>query len=181
MSLKSTTDRYGAMAISIHWLSAILILVLIATGLRTAGTLDPQTKLTLLRVHVPIAIAVLCLTALRIVWWWRFDRKPHPIPGMPAWQERIASVSHGLFYVLILGMAGSGIAMMVLSGALPVIFGGDSAALPDFSRLLPHVTHDIGGKVFIALLVLHIGAALYHHLVRRDGIFRRMGLTRQIP
>jgi len=76
MGLKSTFDRYGSMAISIHWLSAILVLVLIVLGFRAAGTVDPVAKAALLRLHLPIGIAVLVLTALRIVWWWRFDRSP---------------------------------------------------------------------------------------------------------
>ena len=94
MGLKSTIDRYGSMAVSLHWLSAILVLVLIVLGFRAAGTVDPAAKAALLRLHLPIGIAVLVLTALRIVWWWRFDRKPDPIAGSPHWQERAAQAVH---------------------------------------------------------------------------------------
>ncbi len=84
MGLKSTIDRYGSMAVSIHWLSAILVLVLIVLGFRAAGTVDPVAKAAFLRLHLPIGIAVLALTVLRIVWWWRFDRKPDPTSGSHA-------------------------------------------------------------------------------------------------
>lgn len=166
------------MAVSIHWLSAILVLVLIVLGFRAAGTVDPAAKAALLRLHLPIGIAVLALTVLRIVWWWRFDRKPDPIAGSPHWQERAAQAVHILFYVVLLGMIASGISMMVLSGASPVIFGGQGAALPDFSKYLPRVPHGIGAWLLIALVVLHAGAALYHQFGRRDGLLRRMWFGR---
>lgn len=103
MALKSTTDRYGLVALAIHWITVILILILIlmliGLGFRAAGMVDPATKATLLQWHVPIAIAVLVLTAIRVVWWSRFDRKPEPVAGSPRWQERTAHAVHGLLYV----------------------------------------------------------------------------------
>ncbi|MFS8055944.1 cytochrome b/b6 domain-containing protein [Rhizobium sp. BR 317] len=76
--LKSRVDRYGTVAVSIHWVSAILILVLLGTGFRAANVIDATSKAGILRLHIPIAIAVLLLTLVRIAWWWRFDRKPLP-------------------------------------------------------------------------------------------------------
>ena len=67
MALKSTPDHYGTMAASIHWLSAVLILILIGSGFRTASTVDPAAKAAILRVHVPIALGVLTQMLLRIV------------------------------------------------------------------------------------------------------------------
>jgi cytochrome b561 len=58
MALKSTADHYGTMAVSIHWLSAVLILILIGSGFRAASTVDPAAKAAILRVHVPIALGV---------------------------------------------------------------------------------------------------------------------------
>ena len=81
---------------------------------------------------------------------------------------------HVLFYVVILGMIASGIGMIALSGAAPLIFGGESAQLPDFWKYPPRLPHAIGARVLVALLVLHVGAALYHHFVRRDGLLWRM-------
>ena len=83
MALKSTSDQYGTVAVSIHWVSAVLVLILIGSGFRAANTTDLAAKTTILRVHVPIAIGVLALMLLRIVWWWGFDRKPGPVAGIP--------------------------------------------------------------------------------------------------
>jgi cytochrome b561 len=177
MGLKSTAGRYGAIVVSIHWLSALLIVILIASGFRAANTVDPAAKAAILRVHVPIAIAVLALTIVRIGWWWGFDRKPNPVAGTPRWQELTAQVVHVLFYIIILGMIASGIGMMALSGAAPMIFGGEGA-LPDFWKYPPRLPHGIGARALFALLVLHAGAALYHHFVRRDGLLWRMWFMR---
>ncbi len=80
---------------------------------------------------------------------------------------------HLLFYVVILGMIASGIGIMVLSGAGSIIFG-QGGVLPDFWKFAPRVPHGIGARLLFALLVLHVGAALYHHVVLRDGLLWRM-------
>jgi cytochrome b561 len=51
---------------------------------------------------------------------------------------------------------------------------GKSAPLPDFWKYRPRTPHGIGARLLLALIVLHTGAALYHHFVRRDGLLRRM-------
>lgn len=174
MALKSSADRYGAVAVTIHWVTAILIVALLGSGFRAAATTDPLVKAEILRFHISIAIAVLALTTFRIVWWWRFDHKPSPVSGSVLWQERVAQAVHVLFYVVILGMTASGIGMLALSGAAPTIFGGVSVSLPDFWKYPPRIPHGIGARLLLALLAVHLGAALYHHFIRRDGLFWRM-------
>ena len=178
MALKSAPDRYGAVAVTIHWVSVVLILILIGSGFRAAGAVDPAAKAAFLRLHIPIAIAVLTLTVFRIVWWAGFDRKPGPVPGSPRWQERGAQVVHILFYIVILVMIASGAGLMALSGAAPLIFGGGAPSLPDFWKYPPRQGHAIGARLLLALLALHVGAALYHHFVRRNGLIWRMWFAR---
>ncbi len=177
MGLKSTERQYGAVVVVIHWTTVILVLALIALGLSAAKTIDPVAKAAFLRVHVPIGIAVFVVTAFRIVWWWLIDRRPNPVGGSPRWQERTAQIVHYSFYVVILAMVGSGVGMLAMSGAAATIFGA-SGVLPDFSQYPPRIVHGIGAALLIALIVLHVGAALYHQFVVRDGLIRRMWITR---
>ena len=79
--LRSRPDRYGTIAVSIHWLSAVLIVALLGSGFRAANAVDAAAKAGALRFHIPTAIIVVLLTTLRIVWWWHFDRKPLPVQG----------------------------------------------------------------------------------------------------
>ena len=87
MSAKSSSDRYGAVAVTIHWVSAVLILVLIGSGFRAGGMEDAAAKAAILRVHVPIGVTILLLTLARIGWWLFADNKPASVP-MPKWQDR---------------------------------------------------------------------------------------------
>ena len=173
MSAKSTEDRYGTVAVAIHWLSVILILFLIGTGFRAGGLEDAAAKAAILKVHVPIGIAIGALTLARLLWWLFADRKPASIP-MPRWQDIASRAVHFLFYVVILGMVASGMGMMILSGAAPILFGDAASALPDFRDYPPRLPHGIGARAILALLVIHAGAALYHHFFKRDGLLRRM-------
>lgn len=174
MALKSSSTRYGSVAIAIHWLTALLIVALFATGLLAAAQMDPAAKVALLRAHVPLGVGALLLTLLRIIWWLVADRRPALPAGQPDWQKFMAKAVHFALYLIVLESAGSGIATIVLSDALPAIIG--NGALPDFNTVLPRAVHGVGSRVMLALLAMHIGAALYHQFIRRDGLMGRMGL-----
>lgn len=178
MALKSTQDRYGTVAITIHWAAAALIVALLITGFRVSGAADPAAKAVFLRFHAAMGVAILVLTLARIAWWWFADRKPLPVADQPRLMHRAATSVHVLFYIVIIGLAASGIGMMVLSGAGPIVFGGASGALPDFWNYPPRVPHGIGVRVLIALLILHVAGALYHHFIRGDRLLARMGIGR---
>lgn len=176
MALKSSSDRYGTVAITIHWVTAAAIVALIVTGLMAAEQADPAAKLALLQAHLPLGTGVLALTLLRIVWWAVADKHPASVTGQSRGQELLAKLVHGGLYVIVLLMAASGIATIALSGALPAILQG--TALPDFSTVGPRLVHDIGGKVTLLLFAGHVAAALWHQVIRRDRIMARMGVGR---
>jgi cytochrome b561 len=178
MAVRSTEGRYGAVAITIHWIAAALIVALLITGFRVSGAADPAAKAALLRFHAAMGIAILVLTLARIAWWRFADDKPLPVAGQPALLHRAASAVHVLFYVVIIGLAASGIGMMVLSGAGAIVFGGAAGKLPDFWSYPPRIPHGIGARLLIALFVLHVGGALYHHFIRRDRLLARIGIGR---
>jgi cytochrome b561 len=175
---KSSSERYGRIAIAIHWISALLIIGLMGAGFRAAGLIDPVAKASVLRIHAPIGIAVLVLTLARLGWWLVADRKPNDPPAVPRLQALAAKAVHGLLYVAILGLAGSGIGLLALSGAGDVIFGNAPGPLPDFWNYAPRYGHAAMAWLMGLLLLLHIGAALYHQLVRKDRLFARMGVGR---
>jgi cytochrome b561 len=170
---KSTTDRYGTIAVTMHWLTAIVLLVALVSGFRAGNAVEPLAKAALLRVHIPAAIMVLLLTVCRIAWWSLFDKKPLPAKGAPSWQERLARVVHLVLYVVILGMIASGFGMIALSGAVQAIFGAGTE-LPDFHLFSPRLPHGLGANLLLALLFTHVGAALFHQFIRSDGLLWRM-------
>lgn len=172
MSIKSTSTRYGGVAIAIHWSSAVAVVLAFAAGLVMANS-DPIPP-TLLIAHIVLGLSVFALTLLRIVWWLVADKRP-PLPSnQPRLQQLAAKTVHALLYVILILMATSGITTVALSGAIPGIFSG--AAVPDFSELISRVAHGVMSKLLLALLAAHIGAALYHQFVRRDRLLARMGI-----
>ena len=178
MTRKSSSTAYGTVAVSLHWLTVLLIIALLGSGMLADETSDPAAKARILTAHAPMGIAVLLLTLARIVWWWRFDTHPEPLAGDPAWQIKAAKAVHGLLYLAILVMAASGIGLFVLSGAGDIIFGGAPGPLPDFGDFAPRLPHGIVAKLLLALFVLHAAAALFHHFVKRDDTLRRMWFGR---
>jgi cytochrome b561 len=176
MTLKSSQQRYGAVPIAIHWLSAIAILVMLGTGLTAANTTDEAAKTGILTVHVSVGIGVAVLTLLRLVWWLAVDRRPQRHTGIARWQATLSHLVHIALYAVIVLMVASGIALALLSGLVPALFTGGLAVLPDFRDYPPFFAHWAGGWAMIALVGLHVAAALYHQFWRRDRLMARMGL-----
>ncbi|HEY8576483.1 MAG TPA: cytochrome b [Devosia sp.] len=178
MPLRSSAQKYGSVAIAIHWLTALAIVLMLASGLNAANMPDGAQKLGLLRFHAITGMLVGVLTLLRILWWLVFDKHPGNPPGMPAPQLWAARLVHLGLYVVILVMVSSGFATVILTGANLQLFGNAPLPLPDFSLAPPFTVHGIIARLLIALLVVHIGAALWHQFVRGDRLLARMGLGR---
>lgn len=176
MTVKSTRERYGSVAITIHWASAAAVILAFAAGFSAANIVPPERAAAVLLAHICLGLIVFVLTLLRIVWWLVADRHPAPPADQPAWQRRAATSVHVLLYVMLVLMATSGITTLILSGALPTILAG--GPVPDFSGLIPRIAHGIMSRVLLLLFVVHVGAAIYHQAIRRDRLLARMGVGR---
>ena len=172
MPMKSTQQRYGGIAIGLHWASAILILGMLPLGflMQNAGAGD---RLLWYRVHGMVGFAVLLLTMARLAWK-LFDVKPAPTPGLTGVHLRGMELVHVFLYLVLLVLVGSGIALNIQSGLLDVLRG----AANDF----PHLTdfgsrraHGVLARIYIALLVAHIGGVAVHQF-RHGHAFARMGI-----
>ena len=174
MTTKSTSTRYGSVAITIHWASALAVVLAFAAGFVVANVAPPAQQGPILIAHITLGSIVLVLTLLRIVWWLVADDRPPPPAGEPRWRQLAATSVHFALYAILLLLATSGITTVILSGAIPTILGG--GAVPDFSGLIPRVAHGVLGKLLLVLFVAHVGAGLYHQFVRRDHLLARMGV-----
>jgi cytochrome b561 len=174
MSLKSTPDKYGRVAVAIHWSSATAVILTWIAGFVVAEIAPPAQQAPILLAHIALGLIVFALTLLRIMWWAVADRHPGAPAGQPLWQVRTAQLVHLGLYVLLVLMASSGITTLILSGAVPVILSG--GPVPDFSALVPRIAHGLMSRILLALFVLHVGAALWHQVVKRDRLLARMGV-----
>lgn len=174
MDLRGDATRYGAAAAVLHWGTAAAVLVLLPAGFLAARSPDPALSATLLRLHAPLGILVLASTVGRLAWW-RFDRRPEPVPG-PRWQAVAARATHLLLYGVLVSMGLSGVGLMLASGVGPLLFGGEAAPLPRFADFGPMAPHALGAVALLILSTLHVGAALFHRFHRRDGLLSRMAV-----
>jgi cytochrome b561 len=173
--------RYHKLLVTLHWLLAILIVAALALGffgLVATPNADPS-KIDLLLVHMEGGMLILALMVARFivrVWTLRPEeaRTGHPL------LDRIAPVVHYGFYVVVLMMVGSGYTTAILAGLPAIVFGGSGEALPPSFAIYPSwVAHVYLALLLLGLIVLHVLAALYHHFVRKDGLFRRMLFARR--
>ena len=177
MSPKGDANRYGMLAATLHWVSALAILTTIPLGFSAAHASDPARAAALLRLHLPLGLTILGLTLVRAVWWLA-DSHPAAPADQPMWQHRLARGSHLLLYGLIVLLCGSGIGVVALSHAAPAILSGGPAGLPDLQALPPMKVHAASAFVLISLLILHLSAVAYHQFWRRDRPLARMRVGR---
>ena len=172
MTMKSTSDRYGAVALALHWTSAALILSVIPLGFAMQSAPE-SLRLGLYRAHVLAGGLAGLLTLIRLFWWLALDRKPQA--GHPRLQRLAARAVHAGLYGAVLVLAFSGIAILLASGLGAVLASGDLSLMPaDLASLPPRLAHGLMARLLVGLLILHLLGALYHHWIRRDGTLKRM-------
>lgn len=172
----SAVVRFSVFARILHWLMAVMILGMLFVGVFMAATEGPAYNM-LLSLHRPTGILILVLALIRLGN--RLLVPPPPLPdSLPAMQRMAAIGSHVLLYGLMIAMPLVGWGMLS-AGAYPVVFW-DSIHLPPILphnpalfALLRHL-HTWLGLTLFGVIVIHLGAALLHALILRDGVFPAM-------
>ena len=128
--------------------------------------------------HVSLGIAILALTVVRLAW--RMVNPPPAYPAGMAWWEKLAAkITHLLFYVLLI--------VIPISGWLAIpefledehirenlsIFGLPLPIAPNVDLSMDEV-HELASNLTIALLLMHVLAALKHHFINRDDVLLRI-------
>jgi len=179
----SSPARYGSVAIALHWLMAFLILGAIVLGLYMVELeLSPQ-KLKLYSWHKWLGVTIFLLAVIRALW--RLTHRAPPLPPqMPTWQHALAHATHLAIYVLLFAIPLSGWLMSSAFGFQVIYFG--VLPIPDLLAKNKELAeqlkelHEILNISLWVLLLLHVAAALKHHLVDRDTVLHRMlPLTRK--
>ncbi|MGU3392278.1 cytochrome b [Sphingomonas sp. M1A8_2b] len=175
MAAQYRSDRYSTVAIWFHWTIALLVILNLAVGLLHESV--PALR-AWMGAHQALGITILALTAARVAW--RLAHRPPPLPARtPAWERGLAHTTHAALYLLMIAMPLTGW-MMVSNPAKPhpIAWFGlfDIPQLPVSGAVASfgHNAHGLLGWLMLALVVLHIGAALRHHLLLRDTVLARM-------
>jgi cytochrome b561 len=169
-------QRFTAIQRLLHWLMAVCILAMLFIGVGMVSTIMAK-YLTLVAIHKPLGIAILVLALIRLAVRLRYGTPPLPA-DLPEPIKLAAHLSHYALYALMIAMPLLGWGMLSAAAYPVVLFGGVHlpAILPQSDSLhtLLWNAHFYLAFVFFALILLHIAAALFHALVRRDGVFQAM-------
>ncbi|MDN3987499.1 cytochrome b [Zwartia vadi] len=175
-------QTYSMTARALHWLTAILIVALIALGVwmteRAAANLWDALTNTLYGWHKLIGFIVLWLTALRIIVKIRSTKPSYPASVSPT-VIKLAAAGHGALYLLLLIVPLLGWAGVTAFPALITIGGYHLPAMPGIPKdqALAKQIFEIHGNLAMVLAILalgHIAAALHHLVIKKDGVFQRM-------
>jgi len=168
--------RFTGLQRLLHWLMAICIIAMLFIGVGMVSTIAPN-YVALVATHKTLGIAILILVVLRIIVRLRSGTPPLP-RDLPEPMRLAAKLSHYALYASMVAMPLLGWGM-VSAGGFPVTLLWDiqlPAIAPHSATLftLLHTAHVTLAFAFFALILLHIAAALFHALVRKDGVFESM-------
>jgi cytochrome b561 len=168
---------YSGIAKLLHWLVAICVLTTIPIAFWMNNASPGPLQDNLFNLHKSIGVLILALMILRIVY--RLSHgAPAADPSIKPWQRVVSSTVHTLLYVLLLAMPIVGYTANSAYGASTPFFGlfdlppivGKNEALSE--QLFKY--HRWTGWAVAVLAAMHIGAALQHHFIHRDGVLQRM-------
>jgi cytochrome b561 len=170
---------YGEVAIVLHWLLAVLIVAAFFLGLSMVDLPFSPRRFRFFNWHKWLGVAVLALSAARLLWRAAGHPPPAAPAGMPAWQLTAFRATHVVFYALFFAVPLLGWAYTSAVG-VPVVFLG-WLPLPDFvprdkalgDEVLKPL-HQITSYVLAAVVVVHVAAAFKHHFIARDRLLVRM-------
>ena len=168
-------DSYSRPARLLHWLTAILLVGSFGLGISMTRFIEDDQKLRVYSWHEWIGVTIFLATIARLLW--RLLRRPPPL-DLP-WIERLgAGAVYVAMYAVLLTQPIVGFLMTTAFGftvvylglvPLPQLFEADR----EFAARLQGI-HFALAMLLLALFVAHMGGVLFHHLIKQDGILRRM-------
>lgn len=168
---------YGVVARMLHWLTVLLVLVMVPVGLIMTQELPRATQNTLFILHKGLGPVVFVVVLLRLGW--RLVNPPPPLPAsMPDLQRRVAGFVHAGLYLFLIVMAVSGY-VRVVAGGFPIELLNTLGVPPLLVKNEPlaetaKAIHAAAKFGLVGLIGMHVAAAAYHGIVKRDGVISRM-------
>ena len=175
--MRMTVQRYTGVAMSLHWLIALMILLSLGVGLYMVELKLSPAKLQLYSWHKWAGVTIFALVLIRCVW--RLTHTPPPLPSdLPRWQQLVAETTHYVLYALMIAIPLTGWLMSSAKGFQTVYFG--ILPIPDLLTKNKewgdtlNLVHRYLNYTMIAIIAAHIGAATKHHFIDKDDVLRRM-------
>jgi cytochrome b561 len=171
--------RYNPWLVAIHWITALLIIFNLLAGTFVLKWLPNDVgKLLPLASHMTVGILILILTLIRV---YVRATQPQPAPATTgnAILDKIGVATHILLYLGALGMGISGVALALQAGLFSSVYAGAGTLPQDFYVYPVRTGHGFAATALIGLVLLHIAAAIYHQVIRKDGLLSRMSFGKK--
>jgi cytochrome b561 len=172
--------KYHPVHVAIHWFIVFAMAQLLLRGaliMVNVPNSSPE-KISALRAHMFAGSLVLVLMILRVVLV-KSTHLPHSAKGPTPLLTRVKKIVHPLLYVSIFVQALAGLGM-AYQADLPSVIFLHQGALPASFWIYPlRTVHYVNSRILMGLIALHLSGALYHTLVLRDGLLRRMSFGRR--
>ncbi|WP_329742036.1 cytochrome b [Dyella sp. A6] len=171
----ATPTRYDGLTITLHWLTALLVVTLFALAM-IWDAFSHQTRLALHSLHISLGIVLAVVLVIRLAWRATGGRRlPLAVEGL---QGLAAKAMHHLLYLLLVAQVALGLAWRWAQAESFEFFGLFPMRLATERRgSLSHTfgnLHDVIGWTIIVLAGMHAAVALYHHYGIKDGVLKRM-------
>jgi cytochrome b561 len=174
-----TPKRYHPLLVALHWISAILII-----GNLLFGTFwlkiqpNDSAKIPSFIVHIVLGLIILVLTIVRFGV--RLGtKKPAPVTAGNRFLDAVGVATHWLLYLGAFGMGVSGLVAALQAHLFQSVFLGRGEIPIDLYVFAPRVWHGYLALAMYAIIALHVGAALFHLVVRRENLLARMWFGRK--
>ncbi len=176
MQITNTKDRFGLVAILLHWLMALLLIGLVILGLYMTRIPISAQKLKFYGWHKEFGILALMFVIVRLTW--RLTNTNPSLSSLPLWERAAARSVHWAFYGFMFAIPISGWLITSASGLPVSVFGWfvlpNLVSNSEASRLFYTMIHKWLAYGLIVTFCGHVAAALKHHFINKDDILRRM-------
>lgn len=169
--------RYKSIVVWIHWITALAVVCQVVVGFVFFNMPRGPERMEVFTWHKTIGALILVLALVRLAV--RLMNPPPPYPSdFPKWERFAAVWSHRLFYILLIALPLTGLAAAsgrAENGMVPLLFGLKLPAIPGVSADNGFGdVHELLVFTTLALLVLHVGAALKNQFMSRTAVADRM-------
>ncbi|QIQ22007.1 cytochrome b [Zophobihabitans entericus] len=170
----NTAPKYSPLQMFIHWLSAILVILVITLPLMKGVLADSFGGMgNLFMIHKSLGVLIFFITICRIVVIIR-QGVPEVLAKHQKLQRILSKAVQGMIYLLLLVLPLSGYLMSSRTISFFGLFTINGLNLPASLQSFLHSVHIFSAYLIIALILLHILAALYHHYWCKDNVLRSM-------
>lgn len=175
--MEISTTKYSTKTAWIHWVSALLIIVSIFTGIMMEEYPHTKEKLSLYMLHFVLGGIVFILTLWRLAVLFK-DARPKPLHEKGTFLYFVMNFVHYGFYIGLTWVSISGLISLFVEGIMPALSSLDFAKLPEISAdgLYPiTLSHKLIGILMLLLLIFHIGGFIIHLIRKKENTLKRIG------